>query len=200
MPSDRTFYYDKEGRIPIVLSTLYGSVCISSETLSLLSAKEIRNVLNWFKKNGKTILAAMAWEEGGFDSQFVSPEDLLEISKNKYVDAQTRQYAEDEMHGIHHYAWWRDSPPKPKVVDNSGCIYLIKCSEWYKIGKTKNVDRRMKTFGEALPFKQEVIHVIRSDDYSALELELHSRFADKRMNGEWFALLPEDVEYIKGIK
>ena len=32
-----------------------------------------------------------------------------------------------------------------------------------------------------------------------LEKNLHNRYKDKHINGEWYKLDPEDVEYIKSI-
>lgn len=82
----------------------------------------------------------------------------------------------------------------------AGHVYLIKSSEGvYKIGKAVSVKDRMKSFGITLPFDIELIHTIDTSDYTKLELELHERFAAKRLRGEWFTLSPEDVEYIKGL-
>jgi hypothetical protein len=33
----------------------------------------------------------------------------------------------------------------------------------------------------------------------ALEKYLHEKFSGKRVNGEWFALDPDDVDYMKGL-
>jgi hypothetical protein len=41
--------------------------------------------------------------------------------------------------------------------------------------------------------------MIQTSDMRELERMLHARFADKRVDGEWFILTPEDVEYIKGL-
>lgn len=44
-----------------------------------------------------------------------------------------------------------------------------------------------------------VICLIKTPDMCALESELHKRFADRRVNGEWFELCETDVLYIKGL-
>lgn len=87
-------------------------------------------------------------------------------------------------------------------TSNAGYVYLIKdvsMTGHYKIGKTRNPHDRLSTFGVKLPFEIETVCLIRCDRYHELESNLHRQFADKRVNGEWFNLSPEDVEYIKGL-
>ena len=82
----------------------------------------------------------------------------------------------------------------------SGYVYLLQSpSGNYKIGRTSNPDDRLKTFSVKLPFEVEYVCVIQTDDMYALESNLHQRFWDKRVNGEWFTLSPEDVAHIKGL-
>lgn len=85
-------------------------------------------------------------------------------------------------------------PSKPKP----GYVYLIQSENGqYKIGKSNNPSQRCKIFGLKLPFKVELIHLVKTDDMSKLETELHKHFASQRINGEWFSLSPEDIDYIK---
>lgn len=83
----------------------------------------------------------------------------------------------------------------------AGYVYLLQQvnGAHYKIGHTKDPESRNKTFGIQLPFAVEFICLIKSEDMTMLEAELHQRFAEQRVNGEWFALSPEDIEYIKGL-
>jgi hypothetical protein len=81
-----------------------------------------------------------------------------------------------------------------------GYVYLLQSDTGhYKIGRAKTPDKRIKTFGIKLPFKVEYLAVIKTPDMIALEKQLHERYEQKRINGEWFDLLPEDVDYIKGL-
>ncbi|MEM5009372.1 GIY-YIG nuclease family protein [Niallia taxi] len=86
----------------------------------------------------------------------------------------------------------------PKKVE--GYIYFIKefHTNTYKIGKAKNIENRLRLFGVKLPFKWELIHSIKSFDYSLAEKEFHKLFKEKRIKGtEWFHLTQEDIENIK---
>lgn len=79
-----------------------------------------------------------------------------------------------------------------------GYVYLLQSeSGLYKIGLTKDPRKRAKTFGVLLPFSVEFICLIKTEDMPVLEAELHQRYASKRLNGEWFRLSPEDVDYIQ---
>lgn len=78
-----------------------------------------------------------------------------------------------------------------------GFVYLIKSPYGYKIGKSVNMKQRVQLFSVKLPFPIEVIHYAKFDDYTVAESTLHRKFQDKRLEGEWFDLAPEDIEYIK---
>lgn len=81
-----------------------------------------------------------------------------------------------------------------------GFVYLLQSpTSAYKIGRTKDPQSRMKTFGIQLPFEVEYACLIETPDMYDLESRLHSRFAKKRINGEWFNLTNDDVEYIKSL-
>lgn len=88
-------------------------------------------------------------------------------------------------------------PVRPAPIDRSGYVYLIRGGGYYKIGKARDLDARIKWFEIKLPFEVELVLSIRSEDYSALERELHTAFEHKRTNGEWFALTEEDVAWIE---
>lgn len=87
------------------------------------------------------------------------------------------------------------SQPRPhdSKAAQDGWVYLLKSGNYYKIGKSTDVERRIKSITVSLPEKAEMIHSIRTDDPTGIESYWHSRFADKRANGEWFRLSREDV-------
>jgi hypothetical protein len=81
-----------------------------------------------------------------------------------------------------------------------GYVYLLQSSTgYYKIGRTKDPQNRLATFSVKLPFEVEYEHIISSSNMNKLERKLHALFADKRVNGEWFDLSPDDVAYIKSM-
>jgi biotin operon repressor len=83
----------------------------------------------------------------------------------------------------------------------SGYVYVVKNgSNKYKIGYTKSsVKRRIATLQTALHSPIYIVAYFKTDNPVALERELHNRFNDKRLIGEWFSLDDDDVEWIKSM-
>jgi len=98
------------------------------------------------------------------------------------------------------YGKSRPAPQSVTSKDRGGFVYLLKSDTgYYKIGHTVNPDNRITTFGVLLPFEVEYDHLIQSPDMRRLESDLHRRYEDKRVNGEWFDLSVDDVAYIKSL-
>ncbi|MBK8631425.1 MAG: GIY-YIG nuclease family protein [Sphingomonadales bacterium] len=98
------------------------------------------------------------------------------------------------------YAAVADMLPVPveKKLENRenlkfGHVYLLRAGEYYKIGQSADLEKRVKAINVALPDKATLDHAIATDDPSGIEAYWHRRFADRRMNGEWFKLSKSDV-------
>ena len=81
--------------------------------------------------------------------------------------------------------------PKPKLH-----IYFIKCGEYYKIGISKDVQRRMKELDKR-PYKIETIYVsdLTPNAYK-VEQQIHSALERYRINGEWYDLPDGIIELV----
>jgi hypothetical protein len=77
-----------------------------------------------------------------------------------------------------------------------GYVYFIRHqkSGLIKIGRTKNLERRISIFTKRLQSPIKLVHSIQTLNYEKIELAFHRYFDAKRKMGEWFALVEADVE------
>lgn len=89
---------------------------------------------------------------------------------------------------------------KSELIDThiGGCVYIIKThSGEYKIGKTKNLPTRFSQLKMGLPYSLRFVLSIVTNDMDTLERNLHHRFREKHVSGEWFNLEPSDIRAIR---
>lgn len=80
-----------------------------------------------------------------------------------------------------------------------GYVYLLECGGRYKIGFSKDVERRISQL-DTRPFKLNLIAKSKliSDAYDR-EKEIHEYFADNRVDGEWYEFSEHEAQYAKEI-
>jgi hypothetical protein len=82
--------------------------------------------------------------------------------------------------------------------ETGGYIYLLACSTGhYKIGKAINVEKRVGQHLRSYPVKLEIVHVMRVANMTRCERFLLDLFEEKRLQGEWFSLSRDHVDWIK---
>jgi len=75
-------------------------------------------------------------------------------------------------------------------------IYLIKDiqSDVYKIGYSKNVNKRIKQLKTANSGTLRLIESFKTQHNRKVETALHNRYKNKHVNGEWFELSNEEIK------
>jgi len=91
-----------------------------------------------------------------------------------------------------------DPPGKP--MHKPGFIYLAqKNNRCYKIGRSQDPQLRLRKLRREADPAVVLKHVVSCNDMVWAELFLHQRFEDRRIDGEWFALTENDVEWIASL-
>ena len=86
------------------------------------------------------------------------------------------------------------------IIPEQGFVYLMFDGELWKIGKALNIASRKKQLERQVGKPLELLHSIKSDDYSRAEAEMHFRYKHCRIRGEWFNLSPQELKAIHEIK
>lgn len=89
-------------------------------------------------------------------------------------------------------------PPsgKSKIAVEPG-VYVVESQGRYKIGMSTNVRSRISSLQTSNPYPITIVRVFWADNPEQLERQLHARFARRRLVGEWFALTPGEVHFVK---
>lgn len=78
-----------------------------------------------------------------------------------------------------------------------GYVYVLKSAYGFKVGRTRNIPNRMRSFGVHLPIFYSIPFCVWFDDHINAETNYHRIFAEKHINGEWFDLSDADIDLIR---
>lgn len=126
-------------------------------------------------------------------------EELMDIGQNlirfaKKHNKSILEYNKEKGNELHREiaSCYKTTKKTPK-----GYIYIMECGEKYKIGLSKNIERRKKELDNR-PFPVNIIYKSKLiDNVYKIEEEIHSHFKEKQINGEWFDLNENDIRVIK---
>jgi hypothetical protein len=78
--------------------------------------------------------------------------------------------------------------------DRQNCVYILKTGKnLYKIGRTRDLQKRLASYHTHLPILFRVIRQYPAANMADLEESLHVVFQHKRVKGEWFELSGDDL-------
>ncbi len=92
----------------------------------------------------------------------------------------------------------RKENPKGLISEESGWVYIFRAENGlFKIGKTsKNPKGRLASIGKISPVPINLLHKIKTNNITWLESSLHSKYASKRIHGEWFKLEEKNIRWL----
>lgn len=70
-------------------------------------------------------------------------------------------------------------------------LYFIRSGPYIKIGRTNNINSRLKQLKAMNPFEVHLVHLVEKGGH--LEHELHEKFKEFHHSGEWFLLDDEEI-------
>lgn len=185
-------------------------LCMDQDQVSkAVVAGKMQTILNWFVENAEEFCVAMNWNDGwliGYDDD-QEPYDVqtvVMVAKSRFATEDTRQIAKEILQGTYWMRARRQTEITATTKDKSakkiqGFVYILHSGGSFKIGRTNDLGKRITQISPIMPHPVELVHSIKSEDCLELESRLHEHFSSKRLNGEWFALTQEDVEYIKSL-
>ncbi|WP_051525136.1 GIY-YIG nuclease family protein [Exiguobacterium artemiae] len=144
----------------------------------------------------------------------MTKEDMLDIVygmmkfiENDITDSEIKKHnsetLDEEMLRAYGPDWKEEQPKSAKSAEpqlmkkSEGWVYFLKADNGLtKIGRTKDLKKRMYHFTVKLPYELELIHAIKSNYTVELEEQLHGKYNHLRVRGEWFNLNDEIIEEI----
>lgn len=96
---------------------------------------------------------------------------------------------------------WGQPKPKPPIPDGQ-FIYVARVQgfDLVKIGFSRNVERRLRELNWGSGMKGGIVELARFPGTMKTERELHRRFAEQRLFGEWFALTGPITEWLSELE
>lgn len=157
------------------------------------------------------ILLYLARRNGGGKIPFTEIEQATGISYLDFLDgvndAIAHEYitvVSDSRHSI--YQLYRKREPYPPSEQHhrsspksprSGWLYVVKCQDRYKIGRTIDLNRRLLELTKQVPFPLSLVHKSHHADINTIERSVHTKYEDQNIMGEWFKLTEGDLEWLK---
>lgn len=83
--------------------------------------------------------------------------------------------------------------------DNVDYIYVLRCGLSYKIGRARDVRKRMKDLQTGAPYRLVLVWAEVCDSAAQTEKNIHEvlTLEGKHQHGEWFRLTEDDIHSIR---
>lgn len=75
-------------------------------------------------------------------------------------------------------------------------VYIIQCLDYFKVGISKDISKRMIALQTSNPVKLKLIAYLDSKESASIEKEIHKDYSNYNSSGEWFKLTPVIIRQI----
>lgn len=148
-------------------------------------------IIEWANEHWDTIFALIVGAECRYDEQFFSMDRFLLVMESPIISQKEKDDIKKAYEQRRNLPRFRNiEKPIPKKIP--GYIYIAGIGEQIKIGRTKNIEKRVRDLSKNQPSPLSLHFYIETNDTVNLEKKLHEHFHHKRLNGEWFALSQEE--------
>lgn len=209
MPMTDNFYIDGEHEVTI--TTMVGKsrsadIVFSPEEIQEWDDSTLISILRTFAARAREVAVILIACECNYKGQFVPDENLHLVIRSDLSTDRVRAFARQELACRHnsqmraeldHEVYEREAVIRKKRKKKlCEVVYLLLDPPGlYKIGRTADLNQRLRELKRLVPVPLSLVGAIVTDDAGQLERDLHEHFADKREQGEWFRLSDKDVEY-----
>jgi hypothetical protein len=149
--------------------------------------------VEYYLQNWNATLSAKKAGYRGNDNVLASigSENLTKPAIQRYIQARLIEL------GKHTDASIQQRVKKIRRRRQRGVVYFLRADNGLiKIGKTTDLDLRLRQLNRVLPYDVEVLIVLVSDNIHILEEALHKKFEGYLVKGEWFRITDEHLENV----
>lgn len=168
---------------------------LNLQILEHLSADELAELFDWYRRNYSECRTVFRWQEYDYGPQWrekFSDAELEVVLASEFSSDDDRSQAESILARRRNVR-----PVGVQKIAQGGFVYLMHSSSGhYKIGASANPQSRLRSLRTASPFVIRLLHTVHTGDMYEAEKTLHTRYAGKRVNNEWFELSDFDVQAI----
>lgn len=138
-----------------------------------------------------------AWGQGGLYARGLSKKKIVYAHWGKCSKVVGRSLALESPDENGESWFWGHMPfykEGGEISNKDRFIYILKSDKYYKIGITKNLDKRIDQLQTGNPHEIYLVCSTFVENTSGFERKLHKEFDQYRISGEWFDLPYEQLE------
>lgn len=185
---------------------------LTEKVMTTKDKSNIPSIIKWLKETPNVIdfsefveLYSVSKEKNNYNFTIELLNNIYELSKLSICFQSTVYTGGNKSDFLHIYNSFSSNSisnieinpvKKSEQQGSKSFVYIAKQmneNNYYKIGRTKNLQQRLKQFTTGNCFV-ELVASKMTNNASELELFLHKYYKSKNIKNEWFLLTKEDIE------